>query len=76
MNKKTANSLLAIESEHGRTSCSDTHPINWYTTEGRGNYPRCTRCALLKAKSDPNFAVAWNIIPARVELTLIDLKLK
>lgn len=40
--------------EHNRTSCSDENVANFYTTAGRGGYPRCPRCAVLKAIEDSN----------------------
>jgi hypothetical protein len=56
MNKVLIRGLLDAKPEHLRTSCSDDRPGNWYTTAGRGGYPRCTRCALLKAYVDEDFA--------------------
>jgi len=56
VNKAFFHELLKQVPEHGRTSCSDDRPGNWYTTPGRGGYPRCTRCALLKGYVDDDFA--------------------
>ena len=44
------------ETEHSRISCSDEKPGNWYTTAGRGGHPRCQKCLIMKAASDPEFA--------------------
>lgn len=56
VNKGFIRELLDRLPEHQRTSCSDDRPGNWHTTAGRGGYPRCTRCALLKAYVDDSFA--------------------
>lgn len=40
-----------IAPEHGRTSCSDEDPSNWYQN-GQG-YVRCIRCSLLKHLDEP-----------------------
>lgn len=42
------------EIQHSRTSCSDEDVSNYYTTAGRGGYPRCMRCLLLKHKENPS----------------------
>lgn len=63
----TFRQLVELEPEHGRTSCSDDRPVNWYTTPGRGGWPRCTRCALLKAMTDEDFA---STLKVRVEVQL------
>jgi hypothetical protein len=55
MNKDEIVSQALTELEHSRNSCSDEKPVNWYTTMGRGGYPRCKRCALLKAYEDTEF---------------------
>lgn len=44
--------LLLMVPEHGRTSCSDENPQNYYTTVGRGGHPRCQRCCLLRTVAD------------------------
>lgn len=47
MQKEIAEILLQVVKRHERTSCSDESHGNGYTTEGRGSYPRCSRCYLL-----------------------------
>ena len=52
---------LLHEPMHSRTSCSDENIANAYTTPGRGNYPRCNRCALLRAKEDDDLLMEIGI---------------
>jgi len=61
MDQGLIRSLLAAKPEHERTSCSDDRPVNWYTTPGRGGYPRCNRCALLKAMVDEEFSATLTL---------------
>ena len=52
MQKELAELLLQVVKRHERTSCSDENHSNGYTTEGRGSYPRCSRCYLLDVIDD------------------------
>ncbi len=54
--------------EHSRTSCDDQDPNNWHSTQGRGDYPRCERCALLKAIEDPDFAKQVRLLHIEIKV--------
>ena len=56
MNTIEATELLKHVPKHSRTSCSDDHLANGYTTMGRGGYPRCVRCALMRAADNIAYA--------------------
>lgn len=43
-----ADVLLSLM-QHSRSSCSDEHPDNGYTTEGRGGHFRCDKCGFMEA---------------------------
>lgn len=61
MTSAEAQLLLQHRPEHDRTSCSDEQIRNHYTTEGRGGWPRCQRCSLLKAILDPEYAAKLTV---------------
>lgn len=68
MNSQYAKALLHFVPEHERTSCSDENVRNAYTTPGRAGYPRCTRCALLKASESESYADMLELEMVRVKL--------
>lgn len=72
MKQSDAKTLLKFVPEHSRTSCSDDNIANSYTTAGRGGYPRCTRCALLKAIESLGYAKTLTTETIQVKLPEIE----
>ncbi|MFE1816458.1 hypothetical protein [Metapseudomonas otitidis] len=72
MDKHEAKTLLNFVPNHTRTSCSDENIANWHTTAGRDGYPRCTRCALLRASLDHEYGEDLNVSEIRVRLPEIE----
>lgn len=68
MRQSDAKTLLKFVPEHNRTSCSDENVQNGYTTAGRGGYPRCTRCALLRAVESLGYAKILEVESINVKL--------
>lgn len=72
MKQSEAKTLLKFVPEHSRTSCSDDNVANSYTTAGRGGYPRCARCALLKAVESLGYAKNLKVATIDVKLPEIE----
>lgn len=72
MKQTDAKILLKFVPEHNRTSCSDDNVSNGYTTAGRGGYPRCTRCALLKAIESLGYSKTLSVATIDVKLPEIE----
>lgn len=72
MKQSEAKTLLKFVPKHSRASCSDDNVANGFTTAGRGGYPRCTRCALLRAVESLGYAKTLSVETIDVKLPEIE----
>jgi hypothetical protein len=72
MKQSEAKMLLKFVPNHTRTSCSDENVANSYTTVGRGGYPRCNRCALLKAVESLGYAKSLSVEHIDIKLPVLE----
>lgn len=72
MTEHEATMLLNFVPNHTRISCSDEKVANWPTTAGRLGFPRCTRCALLRATKDEAYGESLTLHEIVVRLPEIE----